>query len=279
MSAILRRALLIGLGVFVAAFAGLYVVAPPLGAPLPDSVFMEELTWVELRAAVRQGKTIAIVPTGGIEQGGPHLALGKHNDIVREAAGRIARELGTALVAPVVAYVPEGGIDPPTGHMKYPGTIGLPEEVFAGVLEAAARSLRVHGFTLICFIGDHGGSQAAQATVAERLDAEWARSGVRVLHVGDYYAANGQVEWLRSQGEMEQTAGDHAGVRDTSELMAVNAAGVRIHRLPESRGLHLEPTGVVGNPAGASAERGAVLIRLKVEAAVRQIRRTLAGGA
>lgn len=275
---VLRRALLLGLGAFIAVFAAIYVIAPPLGAPIADSVYMEELTWVELRGGIKHGKSIAIVPTGGIEQGGPHLVLGKHNYVVRETAGRIARELGGALVAPVIAYVPEGNIDPPTGNMKYPGTISVPDTVFADVLEATARSLRAHGFTLICFLGDHGYSQATQAAVAERLDAQWAGSGVHVLHVGDYYAANGQVDWLRSQGEDDEAIGSHAGISDTSELLAVEPTGVRIDRLGESRVLHLEPTGVIGDPTRASAERGAILIQLKVEAALRQIRGHLASG-
>ncbi len=273
-----RRALLLGLGAVIAALAGTYVMAPPLGAPLAASVHMEELTWVELRAAIEHGKTIAIVPTGGTEQGGPHLALGKHNYVVRETAGRIARELGTALVAPVMAYVPEGDIDPPTGNMRYPGTISVPESVFGDVLEATARSLRAHGFTLICFLGDHGGSQASQAAVAERLNAQWVGSGVRVLHLGEYYAANGQADWLRRLGENDQAIGDHAGIRDTSELMVVNPGGVRMDRLGESRRPHSESTGVDGDPTRASPERGATLVQLKVAAALRQIRRHLASG-
>jgi len=273
-----RNGLLAGVAAFVALFGLLSVAAPPLSAPLVDSVYLEEMTWVELRTAVEHGRTVAIVPTGGTEQGGPHLVLGKHNFIVRETAGRIARSLGNAVVAPVMAYVPEGDIDPPTLNMLHPGTLSLPESVFAGLLEATARSLRAHGFTLICFIGDHGLSQATQSAVADRLNAEWAGTGASVLHVGDYYFANGQVDWLRQQGESDAAIGNHAGIRDTSELMALYPAGVRVDRLAESDGLHLEPTGVVGDPARASAERGAILLDLKVEAAIRQINARLAQG-
>src|SRR5258708_7216627 len=72
------------------------------------SIFIEELTWTELRAAVNAGNTVALIPTGGTEQNGPHMALGKHNVIVRYTAGEIARRLGDTLVAPVMPYVPEG---------------------------------------------------------------------------------------------------------------------------------------------------------------------------
>ena len=112
-----------------------------------DSVFLEQLTWMEVRDAIRAGKTTVIIPTGGTEQNGPHMILGKHNVRVTLMAGEIARRLGNALVAPTMAYVPEGNIDPPSGHMLFPGTITLPPEHFAKVVEFAARSLKVAGFT------------------------------------------------------------------------------------------------------------------------------------
>ncbi len=263
-------------GVAVAAIAILLVslawIPRPLTAPLPATVYLEDMTWVEVREALAHGMTTAIVPTGGTEQNGPHMVLGKHNYIVRRAAGAIAEQLGDALVAPVVAYVPEGDTEPPSGHMAYPGTLSVPEPVFAAVLEHTARSLRAHGFTTIAFVGDSGGNQATQADVAARLTAEWAGSGVTVLHVGDYYAANGQIAWLRAQGESDAAIGRHAGIRDSSELMAVYPAGIRADRLERDGGRAIEPTGVSGDPRRASAERGEALLALKVEAAVRQIR-------
>src|SRR4029453_2816291 len=91
-------------------------------AQTPNTVFLEKLTWEEVRDALAAGKTTIIVPTGGTEQNGPHIALGKHNVRVAANAEAIARKLGNALVAPVVSLTPEGGIDPPTGHMRFPGT-------------------------------------------------------------------------------------------------------------------------------------------------------------
>src|SRR6476646_8815263 len=81
------------------------------------SVFIEDLTWTELRDQLAAGKTLAIIPIGGTEQNGPHMAIGKHNLRVKLLAGKIAAALGTALVAPVLSYVPEGGLNPPAGHM------------------------------------------------------------------------------------------------------------------------------------------------------------------
>src|SRR5450631_2147475 len=112
------------------------------GAQAPNTVFLEELTWTELRDQVQAGKTTVIVPVGGTEQSGPHIALGKHNVRVKVLAGRIAASLGNALVAPVIAYVPEGSVSPPAGHMRFAGTITLPEAAFETTLEYAARSFR-----------------------------------------------------------------------------------------------------------------------------------------
>ena len=138
--------------------------------------------------------------------------------------------------------------------MQLAGTISVSEEVFAAILESTARSLRAHGFTAILFIGDSGGNQATQARVADKLNAQWAGSGVRALQVGDYYSKNGQIEWLLAHGETREAIGTHAGIRDTSELMAVFPEGVRMDRLAPEGGDFSEPTGVSGDPTRASAD-------------------------
>ena len=165
----------------------LVLLAAPLASAAPDTVFIEDLTWTEVRDDVAAGKTTLIVPIGGTEQNGPHMVLGKHNVRVRALADRIARSLGNALVAPVIAYVPEGSIDPPSAHMRFPGTISVPTDAFERVLEAAARSFRHAGFRDIVFIGDHGGYQAALKTTAERLNREWAKSPTRAHAILAYY--------------------------------------------------------------------------------------------
>src|SRR5215468_2390967 len=124
----------------------LLIAGSSVRAQLPDTVFIEELTWTELRDLVRSGKTTIIVPIGGTEQNGPHMALGKHNLRVRLLSEKIARALGNALVAPVIAYVPEGGVNPPTEHMRFPGTITVTDDVFEKVLESSARSFKLAGF-------------------------------------------------------------------------------------------------------------------------------------
>ena len=119
------------------------------GQAVASPVETERMTWTEIRDAVAAGKTTIIIPTGGTEQNGPHMITGKHNFIVAETARRIAATLGDALVAPVLAYVPEGDVAQREGHMAYPGTISVPPIVFSKVLKAAAESFKAHGFKLM----------------------------------------------------------------------------------------------------------------------------------
>lgn len=253
----------------------LALAATPLRAEVPDTVFLEELTWTEVRDALKAGKTTILFPAGGTEQGGPHLALGKHNVIVRYAAQQIARRLGNALVAPVLAYVPEGALDPPSGHMAYPGTITLPDEPFMKVAEFAARSFKASGFRDIVLLGDSGPNQKGLKTVADALNREWAKAGVRVHFARDFYRSGYEPDgafatWLRGQGEKSADIGRHAGITDTSQLLAIDPKLVRKDRLMPGG------DGASGNPMRASAEYGRKGLELRIEAAVAEIRKSIA---
>mgnify|MGYP002623555849 FL=1 len=251
------------------AVTGLFTVTAS-AQDLP-SVFLEELTWTEVRDAIDGGTTTIIIPTAGTEQNGPHMVLGKHKFIINYASAMIARELGNALVAPVVTYVPEGDVYNPTrGHMSKAGTITLPEEYFMKLLEYASRSLAVHGFTDIVLIGDSGGNQNGMEQVAVMLNDEWQGDPARVHFVGDYYGNNGFREWLMEQGETQETIGGHAGISDTSQLLAVDPRHIRTDKLAPGGGF--PDSGVSGDPTRASVERGVRGIRFKVDAALNQIR-------
>lgn len=275
-----RRAA-IGLGAAVAAVggAGLLLAPRPEATPLPETLEMADMTWPEVRAAIEAGWRTVIVPSGGIEQNGPHMILSKHDHIVRHAALRIARALGRTLVAPVISFVPEGDWDPPSNNMRFPGTIGVTPAVFEGVLEGVSRSLRSAGFKAICLLADHGESLPPQRAVAARLDAAWRAEGVRVISVDAFYAAADRQEaWLRQAGETAATIGSHAGIMDTSELMAIHPEGVDLTRLEGRRGAGLAAFGATGDPSRASAERGAAILPMRVDAAVAAIRAALGEG-
>ncbi len=222
-----------------------------------NSVFLDELTWTELRDQIRSGTTTIIIPIGGTEQSGPHIALGKHNVRAKALSERIALALGNALVAPVVAYVPEGSVNPPTAHMRFPGTITVSGDTFQRGLESAARSFKLHGFRDIVLLGDHGGYQKDEKAVADRLNREWASTPVRVHAPEEYYRAtqNEYVQALKSRGYRDEEIGTHAGLADTSLMLAVDPRMVRADRL-QSAARSGGDDGVRGDPRRSSAELG-----------------------
>ena len=171
----------------------------PNPLPAANTVWLEEMTWMDVRDALKAGKTTVIVPTGGIEPNGPWLVLGKHNYVLHANCDAIARKLGNALCAPIVKLVPEGEIDPPQSHMRSPGTLSMREDTFRAVLEDIARSLKAHGFKTIIFIGDSGGNQGGQRAVAEKLNAEWSANPI-VAHVQEYYDYDGVARHMEGQG-------------------------------------------------------------------------------
>jgi creatinine amidohydrolase len=199
--------------------------------------------------------------------------LGKHNVRVKILAERIAHTLGNALIAPVIAYVPEGDIDPPTAHMRFPGTISVPERTFQSVLESAARSFRHHGFRDIVFIGDHGGYQKSEQTVAARLNREWAASPTRAHAIVAFYeiTQSRYRDLLRRRGFSDEEIGTHAGVADTSLALAVDPSLVREDRLQAAAG-DGQKNGVYGDPRRSSAELGNLGIDVIVAETVNEIR-------
>lgn len=177
--------------------------------PLPkaDTVWLEEMTWMDVRDAMAAGKTTVIIPTGGHEPNGPWLALGKHNYVLTANCDAIARKMGNALCAPVIKHVPEGNIDPPSGHMTSPGTISLREDTFRALLTDTAESLVTHGFTQVFFIGDSGGNQAGQRAVAEALNTKYAGKAL-VAHIQEYYDYASVAKHMEQFG-LKETASDH----------------------------------------------------------------------
>jgi creatinine amidohydrolase/Fe(II)-dependent formamide hydrolase-like protein len=251
--------------------AGFVAAASPALAQRPNLLadpYTETMTWTDVRAAIGGGRKVIIIPTGGVEQNGPHMTLGKHNDIVTFAAGLLAKRLN-GLVAPTIKWVPEG--NNPDVVQRQPGTITNPSPAYESLLDAAARSEKVHGFTDIVLIGDSGGNQRGLTAVADSLNKEWAGSGVRVFALTEYYSKGHSdiYAWLeKDHGWDRATVGSHAGIMDTSQLMYVNPAAVRTANILPSGGGR--GSGVNGDPTKASAELGKRMIDSKVDAAVAQ---------
>jgi creatinine amidohydrolase len=205
-------------------------VAPDPNTPRPidavDTVFMEDLTWMEIRDRMKTGTDTVLVATGGMEQNGPYIVAGKHNFVLRGATERIAKKLGNTLVAPIVAFVPEGDIDPPSLHMKYPGSISLKEETYQALLTDICASFKATGFKRVILIGDSGGNQAGMKAVAEKLTSAWA-GAAKVVYVPEFYDYAGLTKWVEGQGIKQTPEGLHDDFVMSAQLAAVDPTTIR----------------------------------------------------
>ncbi len=263
-------------------FAGAQANAPdpihpdpngPRPIDIVDTLFLEEMTWMEVRDAMRSGKTTAIVATGGVEQNGPYLAAGKHNYVLRATTEAIARKLGNALVAPIVAFVPEGDIEPPSGHMRYPSTISVTEETFGRLLTDICASLRAHGFTEIVLIGDSGGNQSGMKAVAEALTARWAgdTNKCRVVYIPEYYDYPAVTRWLEENGIKETSEGIHDDFGITAMMMTVDPTTVRMkQRIAAGK---FQINGIPLAPAEKTIALGRKLVDLRADLMIAALRR------
>jgi creatinine amidohydrolase/Fe(II)-dependent formamide hydrolase-like protein len=243
-----------------------------VAAAADSPVLMEEMTTTEVRDAIRVGKTTVLIFNGSTEASGPHMALGKHVYRARYLGERIARELGNALVAPVMPFAPT------TDEMRFPGTINLSSETFSSVNEQVADSMVKAGFKYIVLMGDHGGNQDPLKALAPKLDQKYRSQGVRVFYSSDAYAkSDREIEaYLKEHGFPPSR---HGGVADTSELWAVDARYVRPDKIvmggpvpPAGSPLALGTAGVEGDPRRSSRELGRMLMDWKVKNAVSEIR-------
>lgn len=241
--------------------------------PVPPAVYIENLTWPEIRDAITAGRSTAIIYAGSTEQNGPHMAEGKHTFIAHYVAGRIAEALGNALVYPTLPFAPTGDVKARTGHMRFPGSVSLTGRTFEAVLEDVARSAVAAGFQEVYLMGDHGDGQAELRQAAAAVQSAVRSRGVRVAYIGDvYYKATDQANaYLRAHGI---TVGSHAGALDTSELMAIDAENrwIRQDKLAAGDSARFATTGVSGDPTRASAELGRVFLGYKIQDATAEIR-------
>jgi creatinine amidohydrolase len=203
-------------------------VDTPNPLPAPNTVWLEEMTWMDVRDALKAGKTTMIITTGGIEPNGPWLALGKHNYVLRANCDAIARKLGNALCAPILPFVPEGTIEPKSSHMTTVGTISMREETFQAILTDMVHSFKMHGFQNIILIGDSGGNTRGMAAVAQKLNTEWNANPV-VAHIREYYDYGAVSDYIEKQGLIKEGQGD--GLHDdpiiTMNMMVADPNSVR----------------------------------------------------
>ena len=238
--------------------------------PIPalNTIWIEEMTWVEIRDALAEGKRTAIVPTGGIEQNGPYVAMGKHNYVLEGMCERIARTLGDALCAPIIKLVPEGGINPPTGHMRYSGTLSVRQETFEAILEDVGRSLHQHGFDWVVFIGDSGGNQTGMQNAANLLNAEWGTD--KVLIIPEFYDNAGVQQHMENTfGIFEESEGWHDNYWLSAMQAAVDPETVRYEERVQSGRASINGVSLV--PLGRTIAVGEELMRWRTDQTVTAI--------
>jgi creatinine amidohydrolase len=195
-------------------------------------VFLERMTWPEIEAAIAAGRTRAVVCLAAVEQHGPHLPEGTDAWLGQELAGRLARALGDALVAPVI----RPGCS--EHHLGFAGTITVPAEVLAALLDAYVDSLSRHGFERFLLFTSHGGNLPALTNWPGR------RRPQQVSVLDDPRPVVGAIRQALSGFGAAGPAGRHA---DLGELLA---NGTRA----------LSPSGVFGDPTSATAEMGAAVL-------------------
>ena len=271
----------------LAATAPAHALAQDLDAPRPiagtETVFIEEMTWMEVRDALLDGMTTAIVATGGVEQNGPYVASGKHNFVLSATTEAIAAELGNALVAPIVKFVPEGRIDPPSGHMRYHATISVRQETFEALLTDVVMSLEAHGFQDIVLIGDSGGNVRGMENVTSALNEAWSNRGSRVHFIPEYYTEDMySCDFLREELSIFQEPDNCVATRNeyhddyhySSIIATTDPERIRARQRIEA-GL-FSINGVDLNPLEQTVENGRRLVEHRAEITARAIRASIA---
>ena len=278
---------------FVLVFA-LAATAPSLGAqdldaPRPiagtETVFIEEMTWMEARDALLDGMTTAIVATGGVEQNGPYVASGKHNFVLSATTRAIAEELGDALVAPIVKFVPEGSIDPPSGHMRYHATVSVRQETFEALLTDIVMSLEAHGFLDIVLIGDSGGNVRGMQNVADALNEAWADERSRVHFIPEYYTEDMySCDFLKEELGIFQQPDNCVATRNeyhddyhySSIIATTDPERIRARQRIDAGLFSINEVDL--NPLEQTVENGRRLVAYRAEITARAIRASIARG-
>jgi len=242
------------------------------------TVLMEKMTWTEIRRALDEKVTTALVLGASIEQHGPHLPIDTDTLLAYDTGERIARRLGDALVAPVIR---PGCSD---HHLGLPGTLSLPKRVFEEILEHYVSCLARHGFRWIVLIPSHGGNQQPICDVVDRLQPKYAEQGIGL------FTCHADTSALRAQlfaeaGLDPAVGGIHSGHLETSEMMASYPQTVRMDEMEPgflgevdiarifSEGMaSISPNGVFGDPRCASAAFGERLRDYRAEALAEKIR-------
>jgi len=250
------------------------------------AVKLAHLTWPEAEALRERDDVIGLIPTGSLEQHGPHLPLGTDFLAAEALADAIAERLpATVVVTPVLT----AGLS--DHHLAFPGTVTLPGDAFRAWVEAHIAALERIGVGRIAVFSGHGGNFAAIGEIAADHAAHG--GGTRVIAYEDVHAFIAVMTAAATARGIEVAPSDgHAGVLETSFALARFAPqlvrdfeGVEGYTAAEpdwelrmmTEGIDaLSPTGVLGDPSHSSAEIGDAIFEALVDELSGWIARELA---
>ena len=238
---------------------------------LHDSVWIQELTTLEVRDLIKGGKTTALILGGGMEENGPYVTLDKHNLASRAMGESIARKLGNALCAPVLTVEPGNPEHPST-----PGGVVMSAETYKSVLTDEATSLRAMGFKTVVFLPDHGGDQKSMSDVSKALNDKWKGSDALAIFI-DKYGNNVPNEGCCGHpgedvvGVHEKLEGLHDSYMMSAMIMTLDVNSVR---LPERiKAGKTTINGVDLLPVETTIANGKKLIDFRAAATAKEINR------
>jgi creatinine amidohydrolase len=246
-------------------------VNPPAIRPV-DTVFLQDMTWLEIRNAIKAGKTTVIVPAGGLEATGPFVTLNKHQNMLRASTDMIARKLGNALVAPVIYYVPP---DEPVGMRgPYLGDFNISVAAYKSILTDICTTLKTDGFKEIILIGDHQGAQRGMREVGEELSTKWSGGPTYLHYVPEYYDRREVDDYVKTTLGIKQGRGGFGdNYYNTAILMAVNPEGARLQERIEAD--QLTVNGVSLKPIEKTMENGKTILNMQSDQTVKAIHRVI----
>jgi hypothetical protein len=263
----------------ILATASLLFALAAAAAGQSRSVWIADYTGQEVMAAVAAGKTTLIYLGGATHADGPVVATGKHVNVGRYVAQRVAEELGNALVLPINPYAPASAQmnhTSPASVAIVGGTVSLSDETYAlvtkDVINSALRAVRESegfvgsGFKDVMVMSDHSQGQDTLQRVARDLDGEWRSKGVRVHYVD--LAPVGKRRMEEYLKKLNVPAPRMTPIDDETELMFVDhdRQWVRQDKIPSDE------------RTIATRETGKIFVDFKIDAVVEQIRKLTAPG-
>lgn len=241
----------------------------PRPIDMHDTVWIEDMTLLEIRDSLKAGKTTALILVGGMEDNGPYVTVSQHNSVVRYLGEAIARKLGNALCAPVVAMAPGDPDKSPS-----PGSIVLSDNTYRGVLEDMGESLKTEGFKNVLFLVDHGGDTKGAIEAAKNLSERWQGTGVRAVYVAPYYNYDAVEKFEHDVlGVKEKSDGYHDDYYTAVISLAIDPNGVR---LPERVKAGKTTINGLDLTSPKALEDGKKIIAYRTDVAVQAIRQILA---